>query len=143
MNVKTNSHLVGGKITDGTICLRRFQLFQAPFQVFQRLHGQLLTLLICISAWSVYLLPRDAMLARYTLSSCVVMSVCHTPVIRWQQELSPLGTAVSLRVPQKLWNSLPPALRDSSDSDTVRQPAKTHLFRLAYGRASWLLKVGV
>ena len=50
MNVKTNSHLVGGKITDGTICLRRFQLFQAPFQVFQRLHGQLLTLLICISA---------------------------------------------------------------------------------------------
>ena len=28
----------------------------------------------------------------------------------WQQELSTLGPAVSLQVPPKLWNSLPPAL---------------------------------
>lgn len=38
--------LVGGEVTDGAVGLRRFQLLQAPFQVFQRLHGQLLSLLV-------------------------------------------------------------------------------------------------
>jgi len=38
--------LVGGEVADGAIGLRGFQLLQAPFQVFQRLHGQLLTLLV-------------------------------------------------------------------------------------------------
>ena len=42
----------------------------------------------------------------------------------------------------KLWNSLPLPLRDSTL--TLRQFSsrlKTHLFSLAYGRASWLLRL--
>jgi len=43
-----NSDLVGGEVTNGAVRLRRFELFQAPLQVFQRLHSQLLPLVVCI-----------------------------------------------------------------------------------------------
>jgi len=42
-----NADLVGSEVTDGTIRLRCFQLFQTPLQIFERLHSQLLTLFIC------------------------------------------------------------------------------------------------
>ena len=41
------AHLIGGHLADGVTCLDGLQLVQAPVQLFQGLHCQLLIGLLC------------------------------------------------------------------------------------------------
>jgi len=40
-------NLASGHVADRAMCLHGFQLFQAPFQLIERVHGQSLTTFIC------------------------------------------------------------------------------------------------
>ena len=81
-------------------------------------------------------------LLRCTFKTCACQ--CQPPpvAVTYVQLTVTFGPRSFASSAPKLWNSLPLPLRDSTL--TLRQFSsrlKTHLFRLAYGRASWLLRL--